>query len=61
MRKFIVIDNDPQEDEIVNIEEKAKTEGFIVKGTWFDTDDPECLTMTNGEYMVDKNKILERH
>lgn len=60
MRKFIVIDNDPQEDEIQNIEGKAKREGFEVEGSWFNTDDPECLTLTDGEFLVDRNKILKR-
>jgi len=60
MRTFIVIDNDSQEDEIANIEGKAKSEGFEVKGFWFNSDDSACLTLINGKYRLDKEKILAR-
>lgn len=60
MRRFIVIDNDPQEDEIQNIKDKAKAEGFDIEGFWFNTDDPDCLSLIDGTYYLDKDKILRK-
>lgn len=61
MRRFVVIDNDNQEDEIQNLTDKAKGEGFNVEGYWFNTDDHKCLILNDeGEYAIDKEKILEK-
>lgn len=58
MRKFIVIDNDPQDDEVTNIEGKAKDQGFNVEGEWFDPTDSECLT--DDQEHIDIDRVINQ-
>ncbi|WP_282015629.1 hypothetical protein [Marinifilum flexuosum] len=60
MRKFIVIDNDDQEDEIENIVGKAKKDGFNVEGFWFDPTSHECLSQVGDDLLIDKEKIIKQ-
>jgi len=58
MRNFIVIDNDDQESEISNIEDKAKDQGFLAKGDWFDPTDSQCLT--DDQKYIDPEKVVQK-
>ncbi|WP_432671108.1 hypothetical protein [Flavobacterium sp. SM2513] len=58
MRNFIVVDNDDQESEVSNIIDKAKENGFLADGDWFDPTDSCCLT--DDQKFIDMGKVVQQ-